>query len=64
METLETGFEDAIAVLSLPGKYRRRLRTINSLERSNEEIGRRGKVIRIFPNEDSAHRLVGSLLLE
>jgi putative transposase len=64
METLETGFEDAIAVLALPGKYRRRLRKTNSLERLNEEIRRREKVIRIFPNEDSAHRLVGDLLLE
>lgn len=64
MQTLEEGFEDAIAVLELPGKYRRRLRTTNSLERLNEEVRRREKVIRIFPNEASAHRLVGALLLE
>jgi len=64
MKTLEEGFEDAIAVLALPGKYRRRLRTTNSLERLNEEIRRREKVIRIFPNQESAHRLVGALLLE
>jgi len=64
MKTLEEGFEDAIAVLALPGKYRRRLRTTNSPERLNEEIRRREKVLRIFPNEESAHRLVGALLVE
>lgn len=64
MNILENGFEDATAVLCLPGKYRRRLRTTNSLERLNEEVRRREKVIRIFPNEASAHRLVGALLLE
>ena len=31
MEVLEAGFDDAIAVLHLPTKYRRRLRSTNSL---------------------------------
>jgi transposase-like protein len=30
----------------------------------NEEIRRRERVIRIFPNIESAHRLVGALLVE
>lgn len=64
LETLELGFEDATAVLRLPEKYRRRLRTTNMLERLNSEIRRREKVIRIFPNEDSALRLVGAYLME
>ena len=64
MKTLEEGFEDAIAVLSLPGKYRRRLRTTNSVERINEEVRRRERVIRIFPNDASVYRLVGAVLLE
>ncbi len=51
-------------VLSLPEKYRRRLRTTNSLERLNEEIRRRERVIRIFPNRDSAIRLIGAMLME
>jgi len=41
MYVLETGFEDAIAVLELPERYRKRLRTTNSLERLSEEIRRR-----------------------
>jgi transposase-like protein len=64
LNTLEDGLEDAISVLRLPEKYRRRLRTTNMAERLNEEIRRRERVIRIFPNEDAALRLVGSLLAE
>jgi transposase-like protein len=62
--TLERGFEDATAILALPLHYRRRLRTTNGVERLNEEIRRRERVIRIFPHRTSAVRLLGALLLE
>ena len=61
---LEKGFADAMAVMALPEKYRRRLRTTNMQERLNEEIRRRERVIRIFPNDESALRLMGALLAE
>ena len=64
MQVLESGFDDATAVLCLPEKYRRRLRTTNGLERLNEEVRRRERVIRIFPNRESAIRLLGALLME
>jgi len=64
MKISEEGFDDATAVLALPERYRRRLRTTNSIERLNEEIRRRERVIRIFPNRESAVRLIGALLLE
>ena len=64
LEILENGLEDALAVMSLPEKYRKRLATTNMQERLNEEIRRREKVIRIFPNEESAIRLIGALLAE
>jgi transposase-like protein len=64
LQTLESGLEDAIAVLALPEKYRRRLRSTNMLERLIEEARRRERVIRIFPNERSAWRLMGALLAE
>ncbi|MDN5345973.1 MAG: putative transposase [Petrotoga sp.] len=64
MEILEAGFDDATTVLMLPERYRKRLRTTNSIERLNEEIRRRERVIRIFPNRESAIRLIGALLLE
>ncbi len=50
MGILEAGFYDATVGLSLPEKYRKRLRTTNSIERLNEEIRRRERAIRIFPN--------------
>ena len=62
--TLEAGWEDATAVLSLPPKYRRRLRTTNMLERFIGELRRRERVIRIFPNLQSSWRLIGALCAE
>lgn len=64
VECLEAGFEDAMAVMSLPEKYRKRLRSTNMQERLNEEVRRRERVIRIFPNDESALRLIGALLAE
>lgn len=64
VKCLEDGFEDALAVLALPEKYRKRLRSTNMQERLNEEVRRRERVIRIFPNGESALRLIGALLAE
>ena len=64
MKTLENGFDDATAVLILPEKYRKRLRTTNAMERLIEEVRRRERVIRIFPNRESLTRLLGALLIE
>ena len=64
MQILEMGFDDATAVLVLPEKFRRRLRTTNAIERLIEEIRRRERVIRIFPNRESAVRLIGAVLME
>jgi transposase-like protein len=61
---MEARFEDAMAVMALPEKYRKRLRSTNMQERLNEEIRRRERVIRIFPNDESALRLIGALLAE
>ena len=64
LEVLESGWEEATAILALPSKYRRRLRTTNMLERFIEEIRRREKVVRIFPSGESAYRLIGALCAE
>jgi len=63
-DLLDEAFDDITAVLSLPLRYRKRLRTTNGVERLNEEIRRRERVIRIFPNEVSVIRLIGALLME
>jgi transposase-like protein len=64
MKLLDEAFADITAVLSVPFKYRKRLRTSNGIERLNQEIRRRERVIRIFPNEASVIRLIGALLME
>merc|ERR1712023_102578 len=58
-EALPQGF----TVFSLPTAHRRRLRTTNLVERLNEEIRRRTRVARLFPNEASCLRLVSAVLM-
>jgi len=64
LETLDEGFEDAIQYQNFPEKLHPHIRSTNSLERLNQEVRRREKVIRIFPNTQSAFRLVGSVLMQ
>lgn len=59
-EALPEGF----TVFSLDGAHRRKMRTTNLVERLNEEIRRRTKVARLFPNEASCLRLVTAILIE
>jgi len=61
---LETNAPESLTVLSLPAAHRRRLRTTNMLERINKEIKRRTRVATLFPNEQSALRLVTAVLME
>lgn len=63
LNTLDEGFEDAFAYLA-NHVIHSRLRSTNCLERLNQEVRRREKVIRIFPNLDSAIRLIGSILID
>ena len=63
-DLLETECEDALACLNFPSQHRRRIRTTNGLERFNQEIKRRTRIIRIFPNRNSALRLIGALCME
>ena len=63
-EYLDTYGEEILAVYALPEVHRRRMRSTNMLERYNEEIKRRTRVVRIFPNEQSCIRLVAALAME
>jgi len=47
-----------------PVKHHKKLRTSNMLERINEELKRRSRVVRIFPNPKSCRRLFTALLKE
>jgi len=62
-ETLDDGFEDAFQY-TVAGKGYNRLKSTNLLERLNEEVRRREKVIRISPNQASANRLIGAILMD
>ena len=61
---LEENLPQGLTVLSFPSADHRRLRTSNGLERVNQELRRRTRVIRLFPNEASLVRLVSALLVE
>ena len=47
-----------------PESHRRRIRTTNGLESLNQEIKRRTRVVRIFPNREACLRLVTALAVE
>ena len=49
-EWLESALEDALACFAFPEAHRRRIRSTNGLERFNQELKRRTRVVRIFPN--------------
>jgi len=53
-----------LSCLSFPESHRKRIRTINGLERLNQEIKRRTRVVRIFPNREACLRLVTALCVE
>jgi transposase-like protein len=61
---MEETLEDALAVFALPKEHRTRMRTNNGLKRFYEEIQRRSRVVRIFPNRSSCLRLCSALAME
>jgi putative transposase len=63
-ERIEEGVEDTLACFNFPPAHRKKLRTTNPLERLNEELRRRTRVVRIFPGEASALRLITALAVE
>jgi putative transposase len=63
-ELLEGAEDDLLAFYRFPPAHWSKLRSTNPLERVNREIGRRADVVGIFPNDHSAIRLAGALLIE
>jgi putative transposase len=61
---LEEAEADLLAFYAFPSEHWPKLRSTNPLERVNREIGRRSDVVGIFPNDASAIRLAGALLIE
>ena len=61
---VEGELEACPACYAVPGAHRVRVRTTNGLERFNQELKRRTRVVRIFPNRAALRRLVTALALE
>lgn len=63
-EAIDEECEECLTVLHFPADHRIFLRTNNALERFKQEIKRRTRVVRIFPNEESCLRLVSAMCVE
>jgi putative transposase len=61
---LEEELEACLACYAVPAAHRVRVRTTNGLERFNQELKRRTRVVRIFPNRAALLRLVTALAME
>lgn len=62
---LEDNVPEGLAVFILPEHHRKRLRTSNPIERGiQQELKRRTRKVRVFPNIESLERLVSAVLVE
>ena len=61
---MEVNLPEGFTVFAFPRVHQRRLRTSNYLERLSQEIKRRTRIVRVFPNEQSCLRLVSAILME
>ncbi len=61
---MEENLPEGLMVFAFPAAHWRLIRTANGLERLNQEIRRRTRVARLFPNEASCLRLVTAVVME
>lgn len=61
---VETNCEEGLAFYQFPQEHWRQIRTNNVSERVNQEIKRRTKVARLFPNSASCLRLATAVVIE
>ena len=61
---LDEHLEESLVVHSLPYEHYKKMKTTNMLERLNQELKRRSRVVRIFPNVESCLRLLGTICQE
>jgi transposase-like protein len=61
---MEVNIPEGFTIFTFPRVYQRRLRTSNYMERLSQEVKRRTRIVRVFPNEDSCLRLVSAILME
>jgi len=61
---IEDNIVEGLTVFNFSTSHRKKLRTSNIAERVNQEIRRRSRVARIFPNAASCERLAGAIVME
>ena len=61
---IDEEIESCFSVYNLPESHHRRMRSTNMIERLNQELKRRSRVIRIFPNDASCLRVLGTMCME
>ena len=61
---LEENFEEGMTFYSFPRSMWKKIRTVNMVENLNKEIRRRTNVVKVFPNEESALRLITAVLAD
>lgn len=61
---VEDAIEETLSFYQFPLGHHKHIKSTNMLERLNEEIRRRTRVVRIFPNEESCLRLIRALAVE
>lgn len=61
---IDENIESCISAYNLPASHYRKMKSTNMLERLNQELKRRSRVIRIFPNEASCLRVLGTICME
>ena len=61
---MQENIVEGLTVFNFSSSYRKKLRTSNIAERVNQEIRRRSRVVRIFPNTASCERLAGAIVME
>ena len=61
---VEYNIEETLSYFRLRRPHHKHMKSTNMLERLNEEIERRTRVVRIFPNRDSCLRLIRALAIE
>jgi transposase-like protein len=64
VDWVEGSIGETLTFYRLPRAHHKHLKSTNMLERLNEEIKRRTRVVRIFPNVESCERLVRALCVE
>ncbi len=64
VDWVESNIAETLTFYRLPRAHHKHLKSTNMLERLNEEIKRRTRVVRIFPNTESCLRLIRALCVE